>query len=250
MPPRRRCAPVDGPTTTTPPGEAVAQLEELVAEAQRLFCQAAALSGPRLTQLAADEGLKTLKERHLQKTLKAALEEVAREVRPRPQVSPRLSHGLKREWPRLGNFDISLAWGGVEVFGELKCGEDNGTLSACGWDAAKEAFCLQHGVGAAMLLVAGAPRPRWAARELGIELFFDGEWDMADIRRRYAAGFRTWELDGYRPDYVLRRLRTVEVCRTDEFAIADRPWRIGISRVEPVNDERMDWVPLLAATGS
>lgn len=226
------------------------QREQLIAEAQCLFCDAADLSGPRLTQLAVDEGLETLKERHVQKALKAALEELARKARPRPQVSPQLAHGLKSEWPRLGNFDISLAWGGVEAFGELKCGEDDKTLSACGWDAAKEAFCLQHGVGAAMLLVAAAPQSLWEVRGLGIELLFDGEWDMADIRRRYAAGFRTWERDGYKPTYVFRRFRTVEVCLTDEFVVGRRPWRIGISRVEPADDERMDWMPFLTGPAS
>lgn len=219
--------------------------EDLVVEAQRLFCAAAGLSGPRLAKLADDQGLTTLKEKHLQAALKSALKELAFKARPRPEVSPRLSHGLKPKWPKLGTFDISLSWGGVEVFGELKCGENDETLSACGWDAAKEAFCLQHGVGAGMVLVAAAPDALWQARGLGIELFGDDEWDMADIRARYAAGFRKWERDGYKPDYVFRRLRTVEVCRTGPFAVGRKDWLIGIARVEPVDDERMGWVPFL-----
>jgi hypothetical protein len=220
--------------------------EQRVRDAERLFCEAAEVAGPRLSALAEAEQLPTLKEKHLQKKFREALEERAFKARPRPTVSPSLSHGLKHEWPRLGLFDISLRWGGLDVFGELKCGESDVTLSACGWDAAKEAFCLQHGVGAGMLLVAAAPQTMWHARGLGIELFCDGEWDMADVRTRYAAGFRTWERDGYKPDYVFRRLRTVELCRPEPFLIAGKPWRIGVARVEPVDDERMDWVAFVS----
>ena len=221
-----------------------------MAEAERLFTEAAALAGPRLTALARAERLTTIKEKHVQETFKTGLEERAFTARPRPSVSPSLSHGLKREWPRLGLFDISLRWRGVDVFGELKCGEEALTLSACGWDAAKGVFCLQHGVGAGMLLVAAAPATMWEKPGVGTELFFDGEWDMEDIRTRYAAGFRKWEGDGYKPDYVFRRLRTLNVGCTEPFGIGGTDWLIGISRVEPVDDERMDWVPFLAEAAS
>lgn len=220
--------------------------EQRLRDAERLFTEAAQLAGPRLSELARADQLPTIKETaHLQKQFKEALAERAFRARPRPSVSPSLSHGLKHEWPRLGLFDISLRWGGLDVFGELKCGETDLTLSACGWDAAKQAFCLQHGVGAGMLLVTAAPVTMWEAGGVGIQLFSGGEWDMADIRIRYKAGFREWEADGYKPAYVFRRLRTFAVARTEPFGIADKPWRIGIARVEPVDDERMDWVPFL-----
>lgn len=222
--------------------------EEFVQEAERLFAEAAALTGPQLTRQASDERLSTIKESHLQKHFRAALERLAADASPRPRVSPTLSHKLKYEWPRLGLFDISLECGDATVFGELKCGEADLTLSACGWDAAKEAFCLQHGVGAGMLLIAAAPATKWDPPGVGIELLFDGEWDMADIRARYAAGFRKWEGDGYEPNYVFRRLRTFEVSRTEPFAIAGTDWVIGVSRVEPVDDERMEWVSFLLPT--
>lgn len=216
-----------------------------VAEGERLLARAAEFTTPRLTDWARREGLATIKEApHLQRTFRAALEDVAADASPRPQVSPSLSHGLRAEWPKLGSFDISLRWPGADVFGELKCGASELTLSACGWDAAKCAFCLQHGVGAAMFLVAAAPASLWSATALGVELLFDGDWDMADIRARYAAGFRIWERDGYRPQYVYRRLRTSAVTRT-EFRIANVPWVLGVARVEPVDAERMDWPPLL-----
>lgn len=221
--------------------------DDPVREAERLYTAAAELSGPRLTALADEGGLKTIKETaHLQRTYREALEELAAQATPRPAVSPRLAHGLKSEWPKLGNFDISLAWGSVEAFGELKCGETEFTLSACGWDAAKEAFCLGHGVGAGMLLVVAAPVALWDPPGVGLELLCDGEWDMADIRERYATGFRAWERDGYKPDHVYRRLRTFEVSRSTPFRIGRKEWLLGISRVEPVDDERMDWVPFLA----
>jgi hypothetical protein len=238
----------------TPPtvGERAAvatRREELLAEAERLFRGAAELAAVRLTELALAEGLPTLKEPHLQAKLKEALKDCASTARPPPSVSPSLRHGLEPEWPRLGTFDISLRWAGVDVFGEVKCGEDELTLSACGWDAAKEAFCLQHGVGAGMLLVAAAPEGMWEAPGLGVELFSDHEWDMADIRTRYAAGFRKWEHDGYKPDYVFRRLRTFEVSRTDSFDVAGTDWLIRVARVEAVDGERMDWVPFLSQAG-
>jgi hypothetical protein len=220
---------------------------ERVRDAERLFCEAAELAGPRLSALADTEGLPTIKETaHLQKKFKEVLSERAAKARPRPEVSPSLSHGLKPQWPRLGLFDISLRWGGLDVFGELKCGESELTLSACGWDAAKQVFCLQHGVGAGMLLVAAAPQTLWKAGGLGIELFAGGDWDMRDIRSRYAEGFRIWERDGYKPMYVFRRLRTAPVGQTEPFVIAGTPWRIGVARVEAVDDERMDWRPFLS----
>ncbi len=71
----------------------------------------------------------------------------------------------------------------VGVFGELKCGEDEFTLGACGWDAAKCAFCLRHRVGVGMLLVAAAPATVRAAGGAGVEFLRAGEWDMQDVRR-------------------------------------------------------------------
>lgn len=219
--------------------------DQFAMDAERLFCKAAGLAAPRLEQRAARDGLSTIKESHLQKEFKVSLQERAAEARPRPTVSPRLGHGLKHEWPRLGLFDISLAWDNVEAFGELKCGEDVVTLSACGWDAAKEAFCLQHGVGVAAFLVAAAPAALWQARVLGLELFFDGQWDMANIRDRYATGFTRWERDGFKPTYVFRRLRTFDLGRSQSFGVGSKPWLIGVARVEPIDDEQMDWQPFL-----
>ena len=219
-----------------------------VHEAESLFVAAADRAGPALTELADELALTTIKEKHLQKKFRAALEQLAAQATPPATVSPSLAHGLKSEWPKLGNFDISLAWGELEVFGELKCGESDLTLSACGWDAAKCAFCLNHNVGVGMLLLAAAPVAMWITRGVGIELLSDGEWDMADIRKRYAAGFRVWEGDGYKPEYVYRRLRTFEVSRTKPFRIGRTPWLIGLSRVETVDSERMEWPPLRAVT--
>lgn len=221
--------------------------DRVVREAERIYSAAAALTGPWLTALCDERGLAAINERdHLQPMFRTALEQLAALETLVPTVSSRLTHGLKDEWPRLGNFDVSLGWGPVEVFGELKCGQTELTLSACGWDAAKCAFALSHGVGTAMLLVAAAPASLWDPPGVGLELLSDGEWDMADIRDRYAAGFRTWERDGYKPAYVYRRFRTVEVSRNSPFRIAHHEWLIGISRVEAVDDERMDWLSLVA----
>jgi hypothetical protein len=203
------------------------------------------MTGPRLAGWAKQERLTTLKEApHLQRTFRGALEEVAADATPQPQVSSSLTHGLKPKWPRLGPFDVSLHWPGADVFGELKCAADAVSLSACGWDAAKCAFCLQHGVGVGMLLVAAAPASFWTKPTVGVELLQGGEWDMADIRARYVAGFRRWERDGYKPLYVYRRFRTSPVTRT-EFAVAGVPWTLGVARVDPAGDERMDWPALL-----
>jgi hypothetical protein len=101
-----------------------------VHEAERLFAEAAAFTGPQLTRQASDERLSTIKESHVQKNFRAALKRLAADASPRPRVSPTLSHRLMHEWPRLGLFDISLGWGDATVFGELSCGEEDLTLSA------------------------------------------------------------------------------------------------------------------------
>lgn len=215
--------------------------------AGELFARAAELIGPRLQSQAQLEGLSTVTEaRHLQPTFRAALEAVAAAAQPPPLVSPSLSHGLKSEWPRLGNFDVSLQWPGADVFGELKCAADEVSLSACGWDAAKCVFCLNHGVGAGMLLVAAAPAGFWERKTMGIELLATGQWDMADIRGRYAAGFRVWERDGYRPTYVYRHFCTRAVARTN-ITVAGAPWVLGVASVEAASSERMDWTAIRVA---
>jgi hypothetical protein len=216
-----------------------------------LFAAAAELAGSRLSSLAELRRRDHITENQfLQPTYRQALEEVAAQARPSPSVSPTLSHGLKRQWPRLGNFDVSLAWGAkATVFGELKCGSDEDTLSACGWDAIKCAFCLRHGVGTAMLLVATAPAELWRTRGLGLELLDDAEWDVADIRRRYAKGFRKWEIDGYKPLQVPSRVTTSLVARS-EFLIAGKLWVLGIARVEPLEEEWLTWIPFLPVSHS
>lgn len=218
-----------------------------VADAQRLFVEASRLAAARLTGLAAERKKDYINERdHLQPTYRAALEVVAAGASPAPTVSPTLGHGLEpAAWPRLGKFDVSLAWSEATVFGELKCGDSEKALSACAWDAAKCAFCLRHGIGAAMLLVAAAPKPLWRRRALGVELFNGGMWEMADVRQRYAAGFRTWEADGYKPVRVPAALVTEPVGQTD-FLIAGKPWVLAVARVDPVGDGWMTWEPMLA----
>jgi len=215
-------------------------------EGERLYTAAAELAGPRPTALA-DEGGLTIKETaHLQRTYRKALEDVAAQATPPPAVSPRLAHGLKHEWPKLGNFDISLAWGGVEVFGELKSGETELTLSACGWDAAKEAFCLNHGFGIAMLLVAAAPVALWDPPGVGIELLFDGDWTWptsANATRPGSAPGSATATCLTTSTGVCALSRSAAATR---FASATSGGLLGISRVEPVDEERMDWVPFLA----
>lgn len=215
------------------------------AETEALFTEAAALAGPRLTLLAHNRSLASIIEPDLQREFRKALEEVAAASPSRPSVSPTLSHGLKEHWPRLGLFDVSLAWTpGPTVFGELKCASDEDTLMACGWDAAKCAFCLRHGVGQAMLLVAAAPAELWRADCLGLELFRDDEWEMVDIRTRYAKGFRKFERDGYWPLKVPSRFSTVFISRC-EFEISGREWEIGVARVEPLGEDSLEWKPFL-----
>ncbi len=234
---------VDVTLLTGTPGEAVA-------DAQRLFVMAAERSAPELVAIAADLGQEYVNERdHLQPTFRATLEEVAAGVLPCPEVSGVLDHGLGATWPRLGKFDVSLSWAGsTTVFGELKCGDSEKALSACAWDAAKCAFCLRHGVGVGMLLVAAGPQSLWERYTLGTELFFGGEWKMADVRERYAKSFTAWERDGYLPLRVPETLATFDIGRT-KFTIAGKPWVLGVARVEPVGEAWLEWVPFLPTTG-
>jgi hypothetical protein len=224
--------------------------DDPVTDAQCLFLMAVERAAPKLVANVCDVRQEYVNERdHLQPTFKASLEEVASEAVPRPEVSGVLDHGLGETWPRLGKFDVSLSWAGsTSVFGELKCGDSEKALSACAWDAAKCAFCLRHGVGVGMLLVAAAPWSLWERDTLGTELFLDGEWNMADVRERYAKGFAAWEREGYMPLRVPEALATFDIGRT-EFTIAGNPWVLGVARVEPVGHAWLDWEPFLPTTG-
>jgi hypothetical protein len=207
-------------------------------------------SAPRLAAKASDLRQEYVNERdHLQPAFRVSLEEVAAEAVPRPEVSRVLDHGLGETWPRLGRFDLSLSWyGSTVVFGELKCGDSENALSACAWDAAKCAFCLRHGVGVGMLLVAAGPRHLWECDTLGTELFLGGEWNMADLRERYANGFTAWERAGYMPLRVPETFATFDIGRT-EFTIAGNPWVLGVARVEPVGDLWLEWQPFVPTKG-
>lgn len=225
--------------------------ENPLEEATGIYLGAAALAAPRLTALAVERGLTSIKERdHLQPVYRRALEEVARSAIPPPDVSASLAHGLTPEWPALGLFDISLYWSPTtRVPGELKCGSARGDLDACAWDLAKCAFCLRHGVGVGMLLVAAAPLGLWEERDLGLEFLFDGHWDMSDVRSRYARGFRKWERDGFKPLRVPRHIATVEVSRV-LFTIAGGPWLLGIALASPIGEAWLEWEPFLPAKGA
>lgn len=172
---------------------------DAVAEAERVF--AAACVTPLEALAAGPPPLAYLKEaRHLAPTFRVALADAAAKGTPTPDVSPALGVApLRPLWPRLGPFDASLCWGNRTVYGELKCGPDEGTLEACAWDALKCAFALRHGFGAGMLLLAGAPKTLWDRQARGCELFDGGNWDAADLRARYVRGFTSWERDGYKP---------------------------------------------------
>lgn len=208
-----------------------------------LYRRAADASGERLAAIATDEQIDRLREdRHLQPVFAVCLREAA--SADGETISPHLSHGLKREWPRLGRFDVSVRVERRDVVGELKCGIGPAKLDACAWDMAKLAFVLHHGVGSAGLLVACTDQRTWEASSLGSELLDTGVWDMADIRERYAAGFRRWEGDGYKPNRVLRWARTTALHHAEPFDIAGEPWSIRLARVEPVSEEIMDWPPL------
>ncbi|MCA1701313.1 MAG: hypothetical protein LC790_21410, partial [Actinobacteria bacterium] len=199
---------------------------DVVAEAERVFAAAAAACVSSLEALAAGPPpLPYLNEaRHLAPAFRPALTKAATNTRPPPEVSPTLGVAkLKPLWPRLGPFDASLSWGGKTVYGELKCGLDEGTLEACAWDALKCAFALRHGFGTGMLLLAGAPKTLWDRSARGCELFDGGQWDAADLRARYVRGFTTWERDGYKPLRVPDRLRTLRGPRIP-VDVNGEPW--------------------------
>lgn len=214
--------------------------DELVELAFGLFSDATVRAAPLLQDVHLEPGEDLTESRHLQPLFKQELQAVAAKARPRAEVSPSLGTGLKKLWPRLGNFDISLAWRKATVYGELKCGADEGTLSACGWDAAKCTFALNNGKGEATVLVAAAPETMWRAGALGTELLLGGDWDMKDIRKRYIKGFRKWEKDGYKPNWVFRRFGTRELHRA-AFESKGKAWLLVVAAVEPRGDERLDW---------
>ena len=215
-----------------------------ISAAEQVLLRAADLCSVKLEERARDEGLGWINERdHLQPEYSAAVDRVANAVEHGRSPSG-LRHELGDKWPKLGSFDITLAIGSLHFAVELKCGSDAGTLSACAWDAAKLAFCLQHGVGNGAYLVAAAPDPLWTRDASGLEFFRSGAWDMADIRTRYASSFRKWEKDGYIPLQVVRHFASVHVGRSIGFKVADQPWTIGVARIDAEDSELMAWESL------
>lgn len=179
-----------------PPPEPDTPSRDLLPLAEGMFERAVELAAPRLQSLVAESpDLARIKERELTNALREALEEIAPTAEGGPQTSPSLSSlPLKERWPKLGNFDMSIAWAGRQtVYAELKCGIDEATLEACAWDALKCSFALREGVGVGMLLVAAAPDSLWSKPARGCELFDAAVWDATDLRERYKAGFATWE---------------------------------------------------------
>ena len=222
-----------------------------VAEASELLTAALRGCAPELEARAKRTGLTRLTEaHHLAPEFRESLTAVATAADLVPDVCVSLSPAaLRSDWPRLGPFDVSLRWNDVTVYGELKCGDTEDTLEACAWDALKCAFALRHGFGAAMFLIAGAPQELWQRRARGCELFGGGEWDAADLRARYVRGFTTWERDGYKPQLVPDRIRTIAGARL-ELDVNSTPWALAIAQVEPVGDGWLTWGPFADSVGA
>lgn len=214
------------------------------AEAERLFAAAADKSAPELGPLAIKRGRDYVTERYeLQPTFKAKLEVECVSARPRPRVSPRLKVDLTRWYTAIGPFDISLDWQSKAIaYGELKAGPDTNALVACVWDAPKLALMVRTDAAPCGHLVACSPEPLWRPETDGIELFFAGEWEMRDLRKRHASWWKKWEKQGYMPLRIPDRLRTTAVHIAD-FKCAGKPWRLGVARVEPLGDGWYDWEP-------
>lgn len=220
--------------------------DDLVRKAEELFAEAAVLTGPDVAGITPPSGRTYINEADLQGKFKQRLEQLAATARPAAAVSPSLGHKLKDEWPKLGLFDISLAWPEVTVYGELKCGASEFTLSACGWDAAKCAFALNQGTGDGMLLVAAAPAALWKYGVTGTELLLGRrDWKMTDIRERYSEGFTAWEKQGYKPLWVPASFDTRPVAAPVHFLASGEPWQLHVAAVENPSEERLDWVPFL-----
>ncbi len=213
-------------------------------EAERLFTLAAGATAPKLGPLAVAHGGTYVRElRELQPTFRAEVERVAAAAeRPRPSVSPRLKEDLSEHYTGIGAFDISLQWPGAVAYGELKAGKDADTSANCIWDAPKLALMVRLKRAAAGHLIAAAPSALWTPQTAGLELFFDREWDMLDLRERHPSWWRKWEKEGLMPLRIPVSLKTIEVARVP-FVCDGVPWTLGLARVEPLGDEWLQWPP-------
>ncbi len=212
-------------------------------DAERLFTAAAEAAAPKLGPLAAVHGRTYVTElRELQPTFRAEVERVAAAARPRPSVSPRLRENLSQNYTGIGPFDISLQWAGAVAYGELKAGKDTNTSANCIWDAPKLALMVRLDRAASGHLIAAAPSALWTSETPGLELFFDAEWDMLDLRESHPSWWRSWEREGLMPLRIPAQLRTIAGARVG-FACDGVPWTLGLARVEPLGEEWLEWPP-------
>ncbi len=213
------------------------------AEAERLFTAAAEAAAPKLGPLAAANGRTYVTERYeLQPIFRAEVEHVAAAARPRPSVSPRLKADLSEHYTGIGPFDISLEWSGAVAYGELKAGEDTNASANCIWDAPKLALMVRLQRAASGHLIAAAPSALWTPRTAGLELFFDAEWDMLDLRKRHPTWWRKWEREKLMPLRIPASLKTIAGARVD-FACNGVAWTLGLARVEPMGEKWVQWPP-------
>jgi hypothetical protein len=214
------------------------------AEVERVFTDAAQATAPRLDALAAANGRAYVTERfELQPAFRAEVERAAAGARPRPAVSPRLKVDLTRWYTSIGPFDISLDWAGKAVaYGELKAGLDTNASANCVWDAPKLALAVRTGAAACGHLIAAAPAALWTPSTAGLELFYDAEWRMLDLRERHASWWRKWETQKLMPLRIPARLQTFAGPRVP-FECAGTPWTLALARVAPSGDDWLDWPP-------
>jgi hypothetical protein len=213
------------------------------AHAEALYVAAAEVTAPLLWPLAQANGRAYVSERfELQPAFKAALDGVAAGAHPRPSVSPRLKVDLSHYYTGIGPCDVSLDWPGSSAYGELKSGADTSATANCVWDAPKLALMVLTGAAVSGHLIASAPAALWRPATAGLELFFDREWDMLDLRGRHASWWRKWEREGLMPLRIPARLRTFDIASFD-FRCDATPWRLGIARVEPLDDGWLEWPP-------
>jgi hypothetical protein len=183
---------------------------------------------------------------HLAKCCKTATARLASALDRPPALSP-YSFGDPRGWVGLGNVDVVLRWADRQpTFLELKCGTGKHVLRPCVWDALKLSTAVLGGNAASGYLLAGAPTSDWRAPVPGADLFESVEWVTVgpQVRDRFLADWRKWELEPHIPGRVATAFRTVAL-GSFPLEIARTPWQLRLARVEPIGDDWVDWPSVL-----
>ncbi len=198
-----------------------ALLRELAREVARELPAACAVTGQSVVG----------ETRHLQPVTADVAARLARAANPAASTASHL-FGDKLGWIGLGHVDVVFQWPNEQpTFLELKSCD----LHHCAWDSLKLASGVLAGNASAGYMLAVAPSRTWEQRPPGSELFGSGEWQAAELRRRFAKTFKRYAAETYPhiPGRVAAAARSIPL-DSSSLKIQEAEWLLRLVRVEPV----------------